>query len=77
MKIIDTYFCELPNGAKAWLGVGKQAEGTVLEIRPMIFPDEGMALKHKETGDLSFGHWLKMPDSQDNWEEVEAPKEEN
>lgn len=74
MKIVDTYFCRLPNGTTAWLAVGKEPVGEVLEVRPVIMPDDGMVLRHKETGDISSGHWLR-DDVADDWEEIEEPKE--
>lgn len=75
MKITDTYFCRLPNGTTAWLAVGKDPIGEVLEVRPVIMPDDGKVLRHKTTGEESLGHWLR-DDSADNWEEIEEPKEQ-
>lgn len=76
MKTQDSYFVKFANGTNAWLAVGKEPIGEVLEVRPMIMPDDGMVLKHKETGDISYGHWLRGDDSADKWEEIEEPKEE-
>ena len=76
MKTAMSYLVELENGAKAWLAVGKSVENAkILEERPMIIPDFGKVLRHKETGDISSGHWLK-DDSTDNWEEIDEPQEE-
>lgn len=76
MKIAMSYLVELENGKTAWLAVGKSAENAkILEERPMIIPDFGKVLRHKETGDISSGHWLKG-DSADNWEEIDEPQEE-
>lgn len=74
MKITDTYFCRLPNGTMAWLAVGKEPVGEVLEVRPVIMPDDGMVLRHKTSGDISAGHWLREG-SADDWEEIDEPKE--
>lgn len=76
MRIAMSYFVELENGKTAWLAVGKSAENAkILEERPMLIPDFGKVLRHKETGDISSGHWLK-DDSADNWEEIDEPQEE-
>lgn len=77
MKIAMSYLVKLENGKVAWLAVGKSAENAkIIEERPMLMPDFGMVLKHKETGELSSGHWLRGEDSADNWEEIEEPKEQ-
>lgn len=76
MKITDTYFVRLPNGTTAWLAVGKEPIGEVLEVRPMLIPDDGMVLRNKNTGAESSGHWLRGEDSADNWEEIEESKEQ-
>lgn len=77
MKVIDSYFVALSNGTYAWLAAGKPApdDATIVEVRPMIMPDDGMVLRHKETGEESSGHWLRGADSADKWEEIEEPKE--
>lgn len=77
MKIQDSYFVKLANGTTAWLAVGKPApaDAEILEVRPMITPDDGMILRHKETGEESSGHWLRGDDSADKWEEIEESKE--
>lgn len=76
MKTAMSYLVELENGKTAWLAVGKSVENAkILEERPMIMPDFGKVLRHKETGDISSGHWLK-DDSADNWEEIDEPQEE-
>ena len=78
MKIQDSYFVRFANGTSAWLAVGKPVpeNATILEVRPMLMPDDGMVLRHKETGDISSGHWMRGEDSADKWEEIEEPKEE-
>lgn len=77
MKIVNSYFVQLENGTTAWLAVGKSAENAkILEERPMLMPDDGMALKHKETGEESSGHWLRDGDSADKWEEIPASEAE-
>ena len=77
MRIENSYLVKLDNGITVWLAVGKKtpAGATVIEERPMILPDDGMVLKHKVTGEISYGHWLKDT-SADDWKEVEEPKEE-
>lgn len=74
MRVADSYFVRLPNGTTAWLAVGKEPIGEVLEVRPVIMPDDGMVLRHKVSGDISSGHWLR-DDVADDWEEIEEPKE--
>ena len=77
MKIQDSYFVKFANGTSAWLAVGKEvpADAELVEVRPMIMPDDGMILRHNETGEESNGHWLRGDDSADKWEEIEEPKE--
>lgn len=77
MKVEMSYLVELENGTKAWLAVNKVVpeDATVLENRPVIMPEQGKVLRHKETGGISTGHWLK-DDSADNWEEIDEPQEE-
>lgn len=79
MKIQDSYFVKFANGTSAWLAVGKEVPSgaTVIEVRPMIMPDDGMILRHKETGEISSGHWLRGDDTADNWAEEPAPEIEN
>lgn len=77
MKIQDSYFVKFANGTYAWLAVGKPvpADAELVEVRPMIMPDDGMILRNKETGEESNGYWLRGDDSADKWEEIEEPKE--
>lgn len=77
MKIQDSYFVKFANGTYAWLAAGKPvpADAELVEVRPMIIPDDGMILRNKETGEESSGHWLRGDDSADKWEEIEEPKE--
>ena len=77
MKVQDSYFVALANGTQAWLAVGKPAPSNafILEVRPMIMPDDGMILRNKTTGEESSGHWLRGDDSAGKWEEIEEPKE--
>lgn len=75
MKTAMSYLVKLPNGTIAWLAVGKSADGAeIIEERPMIMPDFGKVLKHKTTGEISSGHWLREGSAED-WEEIEEPKE--
>lgn len=73
MKIQDSYFVKFANGTSAWLAVGKPvpANAELVEVRPMIMPDDGMILRHVDTGEKSRGRWLRGDDSADKWEEIE------
>ena len=77
MKLETSYLVKLENGTMAWLAVGAEIpEGAIIiEERPVIIPAEGKALKHKTTGRISSGHWLREG-SADDWEEIEEPKEQ-
>lgn len=77
MKIQDSYFVKFANGTSAWLAVEKPvpADAELVEVRPMIMPDDGMVLRHKETGEESSGHWLRGDDNKDKWEEAPATTE--
>lgn len=78
MKAVDSYFVKFENGTTAWLAVGKPVpeNATIIEVRPILTPDDGMILRNKETGETSVGHWLRGDDSKDKWEEVPATVEE-
>ena len=78
MKIQDSYFVKFANGTYAWLAVGKPVPdgAELVEVRPMVMPDDGMILRNKETGEESSGHWLRGDDSADKWEEIEEPAEQ-
>ena len=77
MKIQESYFVKFANGTSAWLAVGKPvpADAELVEVRPMIMPDDGMILRNKETGEKSSGHWLRGDDDKDKWEEAPATVE--
>ena len=77
MKTEMSYLVKLENGTQAWLAAGKEvpAGATVIEERPMLIPDEGKVLRHKETGEISYGHWMRGEDTADKWEEIDEPKE--
>lgn len=78
MKVAMSYFIKTKDGKSIWLAVGKSLpEEDIVDIeeRPMIMPDFGMVLRHKVTGDISSGHWLREGSAED-WEEIEEPKEE-
>ena len=80
MKIEKSYFVKVPVNdvlVNVWLTAGKEIpEGAIIiEERPMLMPDDGMVLRHKETGEESTGHWLRGEDSADKWEEIEEPKD--
>jgi hypothetical protein len=77
MKVEMSYFIKTINDVLAWLAVGKEVPSgaIVIEERPMLIPEEGMVLRHKETGEISSGHWMRGEDTADKWEEIEEPKE--
>lgn len=77
MKTKMSYWVKLENGTNAWLAAGKEvpAGATVIEERPMLIPDEGKVLRHKVTGEISYGHWMRGEDTADKWEEIDEPKE--
>lgn len=77
MKTVNSYLIKTINDVVAWLAAGVEipSGAIVLEVRPMLLPDDGLVLRHKETGDISSGHWLRGEDSADKWEEIEEPKE--
>ena len=51
------------------------ADAELVEVRPMVMPDDGMILRNKETGEESSGHWLRGVDNKDKWEEAPATTE--
>ena len=73
MKIEMSYFVKTINDVLAWLAVGAEipSGATIIEERPMLIPDEGKVLRHKETGEMSYGHWMRGEDSADKWEEIQ------
>lgn len=77
MKIEKSYFVKAINDVLIWLAVGAEIpEGAIIvEERPMIMPDTGKMLRHKTTGEISTGHWLREGVAED-WEEIDEPKEE-
>ncbi len=76
MKTAMSYFVELENGKTAWLAVGKSVENAkILEERPMVIPDLGKVLRHKTTGEISSGHWLREGSAND-WEEIKEVEHE-
>ena len=77
MKTEMSYLVALSNGTQAWLAVGKEvpSDAFILEERPMLIPGEGKVLRHKETGEISYGHWMRGNDTADKWEEIDEPKE--
>lgn len=72
----DTYFIKFEDGNSAWLAPDKEIPTGALEteIRVMLFPEEGKVLKHKETGEINSGVWLKDSVISD-YEEVEEYSE--
>lgn len=82
MKIEITYFVKLKDNTLAWLAPQSILPEDVIvkEERPMLLPEENKVLIHKETKEISFGHWICNGDSADNWEEIdksEIIEEEN
>ena len=77
MKVVMSYLVKLENGTRAWLAAGKEPTGEILEERPMLIPDEGKVLRHKETGEISYGHWMRGEDTADKWEEIEEQGVQN
>lgn len=77
MKTQDSYFVKFENGTTAWLAVGKPVpdNATVVEVRPILMPDDGMILRNKETEETSTGRWLRGDDTADKWEEIEETQE--
>ena len=77
MKIVNSYFVKFVNDTTAWLAVGKPVPdgAELVETRPMVMPEDGMILRHKETGEESSGHWLRDGDNEDKWEEVPVKEE--
>ena len=57
----DTYFVKFSDGKSAWLAPDKEIPKDIddKELRIMLFPTEGKVLKHKTTGEISNGLWLK------------------
>lgn len=81
MKTVNSYFVKVPVNnvlVNVWLAAGVEMpkDAVVMEERPMLMPNDGMVLRHKETGNISSGRWLRDGDSADKWEEIEEPKEE-
>ena len=79
MKIEMSYFVKVPHGdllINVWLSAGQKIpeDAVVMEERPMLMPDLGKVLRHKETGEESTGHWLRNGDSAGKWEEVPETK---
>ena len=73
-----SYLVKLENGTIAWLAIGKEipAGAEIVEERPMLVPADGMAIKHKETGDIHEGAFWLRGHTVEEYEEIEAPKEE-
>lgn len=77
MKTQDSYFVRFENGTTAWLAVGKPVpeNATIVEVRPILMPDDGMILRNKKTCEESSGHWLRGDDTADKWKEIEETQE--
>lgn len=44
-----------------------------IETTVILRADEGKILQHKETGVQTPSVWLKVGESQDDWEEIDEP----
>lgn len=57
----ETYFVKYTDGKSIWYapGIKPNIENTDVEVRPMLFPAAGKVLRHKTTGQVSDGIWLK------------------
>lgn len=66
-------------GVAVWFAVGRSfaniQNAASIEVRPMLFADEGMELVHKTTGERTTCVWLKEGTSED-WIEETIPVEE-
>lgn len=76
MQIKDSYFCKYPNGTAIWYSVNAHPkEGySDFEIRKILIPEAGKILCNKNSGETSYGIWLKDSDERD-WEEIDIPTE--
>lgn len=78
MRTKITYFVKLKDGKAIWYAPDTDypKDENIIEIeeRIMLFPEEGKVLIHKETKEISYGHWL-LNDYEDNWEEIDEPEE--
>lgn len=73
MRKVDTYFVKLENGTTAWLSVGQEPVGEVLEVRSMLIADEGMELLNIKTSERADSVWVKGDEA--DWIEVKKPEE--
>lgn len=78
MKLEMSYLVKLENGTMAWLAIGKEIpEGAeIVEERPTLVANDGMAIKHKETGVIHEGAFWLQRHTIEEYEEIETPKEE-
>ena len=76
MQIKHTYIT-IKDGVKGIYAVRDSAPDGVeiLETKDVLIPDDGKVLRHKTTGVISSGHWLREGSAED-WEEIEEPKEQ-
>ena len=78
MKTKISYMVEFENGTAAWFAPGRaisEKDVKSKEERPMLYADEGMLLKNKDTGEVCECVWLKDTTEED-WEEIEKEQEE-
>lgn len=76
MRIVLTYLVKMEKG-NAWLAPGKEIpEGaTIIEERPVLFPDDGFVLQNKESEERFESIWLRGGDTEENYIEVENKEE--
>lgn len=73
-----TYYITYGDGKNAWLSPDKSLDDfeniTMKEERTILFAEDGLQLKNKNTGELTNGIWLKDTTIED-YEEVEITEE--
>lgn len=72
----DTYFVRFSNGTSAWLAPDYPIPSDIQskELRLMLFPEDGKVLRHRTTGELTDGTWLK-DETIDDYVEIDRPAE--
>lgn len=78
MKVKETFFVKYGDGKSAWLAPdATMPDGvTSQELRPMLYPADGMVLRHKQTGETFECVWLKDTTA-DDYEEITQDKKED
>ena len=75
MEIKITYVGTLNGVNGIWCGFHPE-DAIITEERPVLYPEQGKELQHKETGEKFSAVWLKDGDTQDNYIEVDIEEEE-